>query len=248
VISIDIDVGVVRAAVQGSRRDPYKVRIKVKTMSPGDAEKLGRALGSQALFAAKLLANEMPQDIETVFEEVNLGLFPQLVSDLETECSCPDWSNPCKHVAAVYYLLGEEFDRDPFLIFKLRGLEREKLIGLIGSEHRRSEKNQGTAESPDESIEPADFRSEPISRDAAPFWQGADLPAEPGQDVLTPPVTAPLLRRLGNLPFWRSEQRFFEFCEPIYTTASREALKIFEGSPQGSITTGEERTSRMKRR
>ena len=58
--------------------------------------------------------------------------FPERLKDLKTDCSCPDWSNPCKHIAAVYYLLGEEFDRDPFLIFKLRGMSREELLG--GSE------------------------------------------------------------------------------------------------------------------
>lgn len=57
---------------------------------------------------------------------------PSPCQDLKTECSCPDWSNPCKHIAAVYYLLGEEFDRDPFLIFRLRGMEREELFGLLG--------------------------------------------------------------------------------------------------------------------
>ena len=61
----------------------------------------------------------MPQDIEPVFAEVGLSLFPAKLQDLKTGCSCPDWSNPCKHIAAVYYLLGEEFDRDPFLIFAL---------------------------------------------------------------------------------------------------------------------------------
>lgn len=133
VVSIDIEAGVVIASVQGSRRVPYQVTIKIKTLSQADGKTLAQALSRQALFAAKLLANEMPQDIETVFQESNLSLFPSKLHDLKTDCSCPDWSNPCKHVAAVYYLLGEEFDRDPFLIFKLRGLDREKLIGLIGT-------------------------------------------------------------------------------------------------------------------
>ena len=90
------------------------------------------ALARQAIFAAKLLAGEMPQDIETVFEEAGLSLFPAKLGDLETDCSCPDWSNPCKHIAAVYYLLGEEFDRDPFLIFTLRGMDRDELVALLG--------------------------------------------------------------------------------------------------------------------
>jgi hypothetical protein len=81
-------------------------------------------------FAAGL--GEMPQDIEQAFAKAGLSLFPARHNDLKTECSCPDWSNPCKHIAAVYYLLGEEFDRDPFLIFQLRGMSREEFLGILG--------------------------------------------------------------------------------------------------------------------
>ena len=132
VLSIDVVKSTVKAKVQGSRPTPYAVTIRVKALTADDWKKLTAALSSQALFAAKLLAGEMPQDIEEGFKEVGLSLFPEKLKDLTTECSCPDWSNPCKHIAAVYYLLGEEFDRDPFLLFKLRGLSREELVGQLG--------------------------------------------------------------------------------------------------------------------
>jgi uncharacterized Zn finger protein len=230
VISIDIDDGVVSARVQGSRRDPYKVRIKVKTLTDTDGKKIGRALGCQALFAAKLLANEMPQDIETVFQASNLSLFPEKLGDLKTECSCPDWSNPCKHVAAVYYLLGEEFDRDPFLIFKLRGLDREKLVELIAApEGTRANDTRGVEVADDEGNDSSDLQLEPISTEIAGFWHGEDLPGELSVNVQAPPVTAPLLKRLGSFPFWRSERRFVEAFEPIYERASLQAIKTFVG-------------------
>lgn len=230
VISINIDDGVVSARVQGSRRNPYKVTIKVKTLSDTDGEKLGQALGSQALFAAKLLANEMPQDIETVFQASNLSLFPEKLGDLKTECSCPDWSNPCKHVAAVYYLLGEEFDRDPFLIFKLRGLDREKLVELIGAPDGTRTNDSRGVEVPDaEPGDSSDLQPEPISTEIAGFWHGDDLPGEWSVDVQAPPVTAPLLKRLGSFPFWRSDRRFVEAFEPIYERASLQAMKVFVG-------------------
>jgi uncharacterized Zn finger protein len=128
VLSIDIARGEVKAKVQGSRPKPYDITIGVKQLSAKDWAKLVKALGGQALFVAKLLADEMPQDIETVFKDAGLSLFPGQRADLTTACSCPDWSNPCKHIAADYYLLGEEFDRDTFLIFRLRGLSREELF------------------------------------------------------------------------------------------------------------------------
>jgi len=73
-------------------------------------------------------------DIEEIFDKFGASLFPKSSKDIKTECSCPDWSNPCKHIAAVLYLLAEEFDRDAFLILKLRGLEREELMSLIDKE------------------------------------------------------------------------------------------------------------------
>ena len=98
-----------------------------QALSKAEQASLGKALAEQALFTAKLLAGEMPQDIEQAFAGAGLSLFPKHLDDLVTGCSCPDWSNPCKHIAAVYYLVGEEFDRDPFLIFKLRGVDRDRL-------------------------------------------------------------------------------------------------------------------------
>jgi hypothetical protein len=74
----------------------------------------------------------MPHEMDEVFRGAGASLFPEQYRDLETECSCPDWSNPCKHIAAVYYLLGEEFDRDPFLIFRMRGMTREEFLALLG--------------------------------------------------------------------------------------------------------------------
>jgi uncharacterized Zn finger protein len=131
VLSIDIDDGLVSAKVQGSRSTPYKISIKIKSFTDKQRDELARNLASQAVFAAKLLAGEMPDGLETIFMEAGCSLFPEKYKDLDTDCSCPDWSNPCKHIAAVYYIIGEEFDRDPFLIFKLRGIERDEFMTLI---------------------------------------------------------------------------------------------------------------------
>lgn len=132
VLSISIEQGAVAAQVQGSRPAPYRVRIELSALKAAESTRVVEALSQQAVFAAKLLAGEMPQDVEQAFEAAGVSLFPKKLKDLRTSCSCPDWSNPCKHVAAVYYLIGEEFDRDPFLIFKLRGLPRDELLRSLG--------------------------------------------------------------------------------------------------------------------
>ncbi|MFQ5730271.1 MAG: SWIM zinc finger family protein, partial [Waddliaceae bacterium] len=136
VLSIDIRKGVVEASVQGSRKKPYRVVIETSMLSEEAWRQVIELLTTQAVYAAKLMAGEMPTDIETIFDKSNISLLPSHHEELQTDCSCPDWSNPCKHVAAVFYLLGEEFDRDPFLIFTLRGMDRETFIDLLekGSE------------------------------------------------------------------------------------------------------------------
>jgi Uncharacterized conserved protein len=131
VANIEIGEGKVDASVQGTRKEPYLVKITVKTISEKQWEKLSKSALAKPIVATKMLGGEMPDDIEELFQKSGASLFPAKANDLTTSCSCPDWSNPCKHIAAVYYLLGEEFDRDPFLIFRLRGMSKEKLIGLV---------------------------------------------------------------------------------------------------------------------
>ena len=94
VISIDVEPGIVKAKVQGSQPRPYKVEIRLKTLSDQDWDKVTEAMASQAIFAANLLAGEMPKNIEEAFGAVNLSLFPTALKELETNCSCPDWADP----------------------------------------------------------------------------------------------------------------------------------------------------------
>lgn len=225
VLSIDIAKGEVKAKVQGSRPSPYKITIQVKAIPVADWKTLAVALSSQAIFAAKLLASEMPQEIEQAFKGAGLSLFPERLRDLETNCSCPDWSNPCKHIAAVYYLLGEEFDRDPFLIFKLRGMERAEFVKLLGAATPKSEAAGST-----EAETVAALPPEPLAAEAVIFWQGAALPDELLGEVRVPPVSAALPKRLGKFPFWRGAESLTEALEPIYAQASSRGLDVFIGA------------------
>jgi len=218
VLSIDIEKGSVKARVQGSRSKPYEIKMRVKPLSESEWRKVTVALAEQAIFAAKLLAGEMPQEVEQVFAAAGLSLFPAALKDLETHCSCPDWSNPCKHIAAVYYLLGEEFDRNPFLIFKLRGMERDELLGGLGQSTQTVSKAE-RHESP----------SEPIAPESVAFWNGNDLPDFISGEVLIPPMKAALLKRLGNFPFWRGDCSLTETLEPFYVKASENGIQIFRG-------------------
>jgi uncharacterized Zn finger protein len=236
VLSINVAEGQVRSQVQGSMPKPYDIEIDVKKLSAKEWDAVTAALAGQPLFAAKLLSGEMPQDIESVFRTAGTSLFPTALKDLETDCSCPDWSNPCKHIAAVYYLLGEEFDRDPFLLFKLRGLDRDALMKRLGTVR------PAAVETPAENVPAAP--PEPLPEDPAKFWTGAALPADLAGAVETPRVSAAWPKRLGNFPFWRGQEHFHSALERAYREAAEAGLEMYLGEQQGTEKQGSEETDK----
>lgn len=213
VISIDVDMGIVQAEVQGSRKAPYDVSLEVPLIPEDKWQQLADLLSDHAVYAARLLAGTMPEDVEECFEEVGTTLFPQKHGDLETHCTCPDSSNPCKHIAAVYYLLGEQFDRDPFLMFKLRGMERKRLLAKLQTDD--------VVESAPESME---VEKLPVSPDD--YWDSFDSDAMEYPAASVPNQAAELPNRLGPFPFWRSDIRFLRKLEIIYENASGMGLRV----------------------
>lgn len=131
VTKLDVGPSSVDARVQGSRPTPYTVSMRFRTLDNAEWDAVIAALAGEALYAARLLSGEMPEQIEDAFQTAGVTLFPMNEDDLQTDCTCPDWANPCKHVAAVFYLLGERFDADPFLMFELRGRTKDQIIAAL---------------------------------------------------------------------------------------------------------------------
>jgi uncharacterized Zn finger protein len=131
VLTLAIGTGRVTARVQGSRVKPYKVALTVYPLTKPQWRKVERALARRAVFRARLLAGEMPAEIEAVFADCGTPLFPRSAKDLDMSCSCPDWEVPCKHLAAVCYVLAEAFDDDPFEVLAWRGKGREELLAAL---------------------------------------------------------------------------------------------------------------------
>jgi len=216
VLKIEIGKGAVQAAVQGSRPTPYQVAIRLKPLPAGDWDKVAKVVSSRVIFASKLLAGEMPQELEEAFGEAGVALFPQRFADLTMDCSCPDWSNPCKHTAAVFYLIGEEFDRDPFLILRLRGMDREEFLKLLGPV-------AAPAPEPESAAPP-----EPLPGGYSGYWAAFAAPAVP---PLEPAENAVLARRLGSLPFWRGHRPLVEFLDGVHQAAAASAASHIEAGP-----------------
>lgn len=171
VLPIEIEPGRAVALVQGTRRRPYEVTIQVRALSPKEGEKVAAALAKRPLLAARLLAGEMPPDLEQVFSEAHCSLFPSAQDDLKTSCSCPDWANPCKHTAAVYYLLGREFDRDPFLLLRLRGLDRRQLLEALKQQLANREDTANDQRSGSQGAAAKGRVPEPLPEDPTDYWR-----------------------------------------------------------------------------
>ena len=131
VVSLAVGPGAVVAVVQGSRPEPYRVRLAMPEVADEEWERIIVTLGSQARFAARMLAGELPPEVEDVFEATGASLFPAPHARLVTECTCPDFENPCKHIAAVCYLVAELFDRDPFQVLMWRGRDRAAVVDAL---------------------------------------------------------------------------------------------------------------------
>jgi uncharacterized Zn finger protein len=128
ILSIKFEGAQVLARVQGTDPEPYKVFLSLAPFSDEEWGYIIETMSQKAIYAAKLLAGEMPQNIEQVFTANGLPLFPFTLGEVKSKCSCPDKANPCKHVAAVYYQLGDRFSEDPFVLFQLRGRTKEQIL------------------------------------------------------------------------------------------------------------------------
>jgi len=138
VSEIKIDVsGKVNAKVRGTRPTPYKIDIRLKEFSQREKETAGAIIAEDPALAAELSMGRLPEKILPLLEKHNISLLPASWTDIIARCSCPDWANPCKHLAAVYYIIANEIDKDPLILFKLRNVEPRELMrkaGFIGQE------------------------------------------------------------------------------------------------------------------
>ena len=131
VVELSVAPGVVSARVQGTQREPYEVKIAMPAATPDQWERVLVSLASQAGYSASMLAGELPHEVEQVFAGAGVPLLPIPGSKLTSDCTCPDWANPCKHVAAVCYLVAEQFDRDPFALLAWRGQGRGEVLSRL---------------------------------------------------------------------------------------------------------------------
>ncbi|MBK5967292.1 MULTISPECIES: SWIM zinc finger family protein [Thiorhodovibrio] len=230
ILSFGIEKALVSATVRGNvnpyfgvyKEPKYHIQMRLAPIPDKEWNKAIATLGSNAGLVSQLLMGEMPERIDEVFAGLHLHLLPQSRKDFaQTECSCPDYANPCKHIAGVYYRLAGMLDSDPFLLFELRGLSRERLHKAL-SATPLGQALVSMADARTAAPEPVEsFFTRPKPAVAMPdyrdFWNGGKrLPSE--IEPATPPaVSAILVRKAGDFPrFWERDNSFIELMEELY--------------------------------
>jgi uncharacterized Zn finger protein len=212
VASLELEAGRIVARVQGADKTAYDCEIRCAVLQPAAQARVIRRLQKQPLLLAELMVRELPKAIATIFDDVGISLLPDSRTDVVTQCNCPDRVNPCKHLAAVFFLLIEAFDQDPLLLLALRGISREALIGGDPDD------DAGTAAvNAADATEPAGTVERAV--DPRVFWDGADEITPDFGPAPTSSAAAPLVQRLGPLPLWRGEERFMDVMTQVGSRA-----------------------------
>ncbi len=228
VLSIDFQGQKVFARVQGTEIEPYQVSIWLESFTDEEWQYVIETMSQKAIFSAKLLAGEMPTNIEQVFTGNGLSLFPFRLDDVRSQCSCPDQANPCKHIGAVYYLLADRFSEDPFVLFQLRGRTKEQIIEAL-----RQMRSRGSIERGNKGETP--ILQPQYSLKIDHFWQ-YDEPLESSLVVIVPPPSnETVLDVLGNIPLANdatknpesntvSAKAVMQYLDTVYKAVSQQAI------------------------
>jgi uncharacterized Zn finger protein len=219
VLNIEFVGEQVLAAVQGSEPEPYQVSLSLVPFSEEDWQYVINSMTEKAIFSAQLLAGQMPDDIERVFIDNGLSLFPFSLADVQSRCSCPDKANPCKHIGAVYYQLGDRFSEDPFVIFQLRGRSKAQILADL-----RQQRTQSQGE---EIFPPLTTPAPALTVNFPEFWHYTQ-PLDPALVVITPaPENKTPLSILGNIPLPYAEaEAFKQYLTQIYPQLAQKAAML----------------------
>lgn len=239
--SFDIEDGLIKAQVRGSvnpyfgvYKEPlYITTIEFKPISAANWSAATAYIVSKASLISRLMLNEMPDNIEDAFGKLDLHLLPHHEKDFKTTCSCPDWSNPCKHIAGVYYLLAAQLDQDPFLLFELRGLSRESLQKeLVKSPLGQALSAELALEKTTPEPESAYYTRPTLQSSVAvaslkDFWHGAKRLPQVIEAASQGSVPAILVKKQGDPPFWSKESSFIETMEELYGRIRNKNTNLF---------------------
>lgn len=213
----------VTARVRGSAYTPYQVRLRIPPISAGAWEEIIADLAGDATVVAALLAGDVPSEVEQALARHGEALFPASMLDVEDDCTCYDWSRPCKHIAAVYYVIADWLSQEPQTIFPLRGLATATLLERMEAVRARLLAERfGDHEPPDGEIA-TEADADLAGRN---FW-AAGLPLDTIPVRFDPPAAhAQMLKALGPAPYGYDRREFMATAEQVYAAISRAGLML----------------------
>jgi uncharacterized Zn finger protein len=182
---LTIAPGEVRAAVQGRRARPYQVRVRVRALEAGEWDRVLDAIAAQIGHAAALLEGELLPEVADDVRSVGTDLLPG-PGELQPRCSCPDWADPCKHAAAVCYLVAGALDADPFSLLLLRGRRRNEVLAGLRVRRRPAQATTAPAGRSQPATDPGVDAREAYQRPLAPLPAPPLPPQRPGQPAVLP--------------------------------------------------------------
>jgi len=222
--------GKVTAKVTGSRSEPYAIAIELAQLADSAWTAAIAGMAEKAQFSAELLAGQMPQQIDEVFRAAGTSLFPKQRAELTTACSCPDWGDPCKHIAAAHYVLGEALDRDPFLLFELRGRSKTQVLDAL----RSARAPVGAGLEPALSTTAPETPSVAFGKVTAGDYDQAREPLPSLHFSFDAPLThGAVLRQLGAPAAWNDQASSpADALAPLILAAAESARRIALAEPQ----------------
>jgi uncharacterized Zn finger protein len=225
VLNAAVGPGMVQAQVWGSYGMPYTVRITIAPLPDAVWDAVVEALATEAAAVAKLLAGEMPANIEDIFARAGGSLFPTSARDVSGSCTCPDYAPLCKHVVAVHHVVAQNLDAQPFILFTLRGRTPEQITAALRQRWASAVSGAGGQAAEPAPGEPAEPEYAPL-RAANFYLPGAAL--DDFSITITPPqVEAALLKRLGRPPFSASDEDPLPALAEVYAAVTKRALQAF---------------------
>ena len=249
ILKFDIHNGRISATVRGNvnpyfgvyKEPKYRVSVELTPIPAEEWPKIVRHLSSKAGSVAKLLLNEVPDSIEESFTWLDYSLLPTGFHDFQSNCSCPDWSRPCKHIAGVCYRLSQHLDRDPFLLFELRGLSREDfreellkfplgkaLASELGAQYDvRPQPVESLFSRPTlQAVTEADAIAGNL--DPKQFWQGTTRIPKAQESDAPAVIPAILVKKQGDYPpFWDKDKSFIKVMEELYCRVRAKSKGLF---------------------
>lgn len=229
--SFEIDLNKITAKVRGSvnpyfgvyKEPTYNIEIQITPIAKTRWNEAIQKLSSKASIISRLLLNEVPENIEDTFSNLGLHLLPHSSQDFKTKCSCPDYANPCKHIAGVYYLVASQLDNNPWLLFELRGLSKAELQAKLADSPlgKALSEELNTKEIPLElynslytKLEKQSLNQMPNARE---FWLGTKRLLQTIEVATPGSICAILIKKQGDFPdFWHNDASFIETMEELY--------------------------------